>query len=62
MQDRNGMNAIMKKMYLPGDSRSTRGIMARGKPIYGSLTNAANPKKMNKKGAIQRAAMARYGQ
>lgn len=34
MADMRNMNKIMKELYLPGDARSTRGMMARGRNVY----------------------------
>lgn len=47
-QDLNGVNSIMKKLYLPGDARSKNGIMARGRNIYRGTSHQANPKKSRK--------------
>lgn len=48
------MNRFMKKMYLGGDARSNRGILARGKNVYGAAGMNA-PKTPN----LQKAAMRR---
>lgn len=60
-QDLRGMNKIMKEMYLPGDARSLRGILARGKNVYKGMSHGANPKKLGKSKRIRKAAQSRIG-
>lgn len=48
------MNDFMKKFYMGGDARSSRGILSRGKNVYGAVGMNA-PKTPN----LQKAAMRR---
>ena len=61
MQDLANMNKIMKEYYLPGDARSRRGTMARGRNVYMGSRMSPKPKRLGRKKRIVNAASRRLG-
>jgi hypothetical protein len=50
---RSGLDAGIRKLLFPEDPRGTRGIIARGKPIYkGGLPSPTNPGMDSKTGVV----------